>query len=309
MVDARPSDQPKPIPMTDDGFSERRFSASDGLILSARIYASGNRDALPVVCLPGLTRNARDFHRLALHLSRNAPQPRDVVVFDYRGRGRSDYDPDWRNYTVGTETGDVIAGLTALGIEHACFIGTSRGGLIIHALAAARAAALKAVVLNDVGPVVEGAGLAQIRAMLERSPKPASFVEATRILEAANRNAFPSLDADDWERWTRAVYRDEGGRPVADFDPKLVKTLTSINLSQPLPVLWPQFHGLKSIPMLAIRGEHSSLLSQATLDAMAKVHPRMESITVAGQGHAPLLETGTLPARIADFVARATRKD
>ncbi len=295
--------------MTDDaGFAERRFSAPDGLTLSARIYGAEHRDALPVVCLPGLTRNARDFHPLALHLSRSAETPRKVIAFDYRGRGRSDHDPDWRNYNVAIETADIMAGLAALGIERACFIGTSRGGLIIHALAATRPAALAAVVLNDVGPVIEGAGLAQIRAMLERAPKPATFTEAVRIVEASNRAAFPALTPEDWERWAWAVYRDEGGRPVADFDPKLVKTLTSIDLNKPLPVLWPQFQGLSSFPLLVIRGENSTLLSQTTVDAMAKVHPSMESITVTGQGHAPLLETWELPATIAGFIERAERR-
>ena len=291
----------------DEGFEERRFSAPDGLILSARVYAGGDRTALPVVCLPGLTRNARDFHPLALHLARDAEVRRKVVVFDSRGRGGSEHDPDWRNYTVATEASDVIAGLAALDIGHGCFIGTSRGGLIIHALAAARPAALRAVVLNDVGPVIEGDGLVQIRAMLERAPKPASFEEAAAVIEASNRAAFPALGPEDWQRWARAVYRDEGGRPVADFDPRLAKTLASIDFNKPLPMLWPQFHGLSAIPLMAIRGENSNLLSQKTLEAMAKVHPAMESVIVAGQGHAPLLETGDLPERIAGFIARANR--
>lgn len=294
--------------MTDDGFAERRFSAPDGLMLSARVYGSEHRDALPVVCLPGLTRNARDFHPLALHLARDSATPRKVVVFDYRGRGRSDHDADWRNYNVPTETGDVIAGLSALDVGHACFIGTSRGGLIVHALAAARPAALKAVILNDIGPVIEGDGLAQIRAMLQRAPRPSSFSEAMRLLEASNRAAFPALGADDWERWARAIYRDVDGRPVPDFDPNLVKTLAGIDLNRPLPVLWQQFHGLKAIPLMVVRGENSNLLSQATLDAMAQVHPMMESIIVPGQGHPPLLETGNLLDRIAAFIRQADRR-
>lgn len=289
------------------GFTERRFSAPDGLMLSARVYGDVDDGRLPVVCLPGLTRNARDFHDLALHLS-SAAVPRGVVVFDYRGRGRSEHDPDWRNYNIATETGDVIAGLTVHGIERAAFVGTSRGGLIIHALAASRPGVLAAAVLNDVGPVVEGAGLAQIRGMLERSPKPASFAQAVEIIRAGNGAAFPALAPADWERWAHAIYRDDGGKPVPDFDPKLLNTLKGIDLNRPLPVLWPQFFGLKAIPVLAIRGANSMLLSAETLEAMAKAHPRLEAITVEGQGHAPLLETAGLPARIAAFVERADGK-
>lgn len=292
-----------------DGFSSVFYSAPDGLRLHARVYGENNTGALPVVCLAGLTRNARDFHELALTLSGNgAAIPRKVVAFDYRGRGRSAYDPNWKNYDPLVESSDVVAGLTALGIEHAAFIGTSRGGLIIHVLAAMRPAAMKAVVLNDIGPAVEGAGLAQIRAYLERAPKPKTFSDAIAIQRAANGASFPALTETDWERLVRAFYRDEKGTPVADFDPALINTVTGIDLNQPLPTLWPQFQGLTGIPMLAIRGANSKLLSAETLVEMARIHPDIKTVTVAGQGHAPLLETGDLPQTIAAFITRAEQK-
>jgi pimeloyl-ACP methyl ester carboxylesterase len=289
-------------------FKDFFYSSSDGLKLHARVYGNAPDEAVPVICLPGLTRNARDFHELALHLSRGAATPRRVVAFDYRGRGQSAYDPNWRNYDPLVETGDVIAGLTALGIEHGAFIGTSRGGLIILAIAAIRPALLKAVVLNDIGPVVEGAGLAQIRAYLERAPKPADFSEAVAIQRAAQQGIFTTLSDADWERAARAIYRDEGGRPVPDFDLALLKTLKSINLSKALPELWPQFMGLAGVPVLAIRGENSKLLSAQTLSEMHKRHPDLEAITVASQGHAPFLETAGLPAKIETFLQKADRR-
>lgn len=289
-------------------FDEFFYSSTDGLKLHARVYGRESDAALPVVCLPGLTRNARDFHELALHLSRKAATARRVVVFDYRGRGQSAYDPNWRNYDPMVETGDVIAGLTALGIEHGAFVGTSRGGLIVFAIAAVRPALLKAVVLNDIGPVVEGAGLAQIRAYLERAPKPANFSEAVAIQRAAQQGMFTTLDDADWERAARAIYRDEGGRPVPDFDPALLKTLKNVNLSKALPELWPQFMGLAGVPVMAIRGENSKLLSAATLAEMKRRHGRLEAVTVQGQGHAPLLETAGLPEKIASFLDAAERR-
>lgn len=292
--------------MDDGGFIEKRFSAPDGLGLSARLYGGeGPEGPLPAVCLPGLTRNARDFHDLAVHLSRGTARPRKVVVFDYRGRGRSESDPDWHNYNVKIEAEDVAAGLAALGIGRAAFIGTSRGGLITFLLAALRPALIAAAVLNDIGPVVEGAGLAQIRARLSRAPKPATFDEAVGILKASEAAAFPALTDADWLRVVRATHRDDDGRPVPDFDPNLLKTLTSIDFNKPLPVFWPQFLGLSAVPVLAIRGENSMLLSAATLAEMARVHPRIETVTVAGQGHAPLLETGDLPQRIGNFLRHA----
>jgi pimeloyl-ACP methyl ester carboxylesterase len=288
-------------------FNDFFYSSSDGLKLHARVYDAAKDEAAPVICLPGLTRNARDFHELALYLSRDAATPRRVVAFDYRGRGQSAYDPNWRNYDPVVEAGDVMAGLTALGIEHGAFIGTSRGGLIVLAIAAMRPALLKAVVLNDIGPVVEGAGLAQIRAYLERAPKPADFSEAVAIQRAAQQGIFTTLNDADWERAARAIYRDEGGRPVPDFDPALLKTLKSINLSKALPELWPQFMGLAGVPVLAIRGENSKLLSAQTLMEMQKRLPDLEAVTVAGQGHAPFLETAGLPRRIETFLQKADR--
>ena len=291
--------------MARNGFDDFYYTSGDGLKLHARIYGDTRSDALPAICLPGLTRNAADFHDLALHLASHPRRPRQVVTFDYRGRGRSAYDPNWKNYDVLVEAGDIIAGLTAIGIEHGAFIGTSRGGVIIHVLAAMRPAALKAVVLNDIGPVVEGAGLAQIKAYLDRAPKPKSFEEAVAISRATQGETFSALTDADWERMARAYYREENGTLVPDFDPALLNTIKAVDLSQPLPVLWPQFMGLAGIPMLAIRGENSKLLSNETLEEMAKRHPRCETITVAGQGHAPLLETGMLPARIAAFIEKA----
>lgn len=288
-------------------FSDFFYSAPDGLKLHARVYEGGSSGALPVICLPGLTRNARDFHELALNLSQDATLARRVICFDYRGRGQSAYDPDWQNYDPMVETSDVMAGLTALGVEHGAFIGTSRGGLIIMALAAMRPALLKAVVLNDIGPVVEGAGLAQIRAYLERAPKPADFKEAVAIQRSAQQGIFTSLSDEDWERATRAIYRDEKGKPVPDFDPALLKRLKGVDLSKALPELWPQFMGLAGIPVLAIRGANSKLLSAETLEEMKRRHPDLEAVTVAGQGHAPFLETAGLPRKIEAFLRKANK--
>lgn len=290
--------------VNEDGFSDFFYASQDGLKLHARLYGAGN-PGLPVVCLPGLTRNARDFHELALHLANELEKPRRIICFDYRGRGQSAHDPNWQNYNVGIEAADVIAGLDALNVDQAAFIGTSRGGLIIHVLAAMRPALIKAVVLNDIGPVIEPVGLAHIRSYLENAPRPADFTDAVRIQKAVHGGSFPALTEADWQRFVGAIYRSEDGKPVADFDPALVNTVLAMDLTQPLPDLWPQFEALASVPMLAIRGANSRLLSVATVEEMHQRHPGLESVTVEGQGHAPFLETGVLPARIANFLRRA----
>ncbi|TPJ38639.1 alpha/beta hydrolase [Mesorhizobium sp. B2-7-1] len=288
----------------DVGFSDFFYPAPDGLKLHARIYDEANNEGWPVVCLPGLTRNARDFHELALHLSSKAERPRKVVAFDYRGRGQSDRDPDIGHYNVGVEAGDVLAGLSALGIEQAAFIGTSRGGLIIHVLGALKPAVLKAIVLNDIGPVIEVEGLAHIRSYLDRAPKPKTFIEAADAQRRVHGADFPALTDADWARMVRAICRETEAGWVPDFDPALVDTLAGIDFSKPLPDLWPQFDALAAIPLLAIRGANSKLLSTATVQAMRERHPGMEQITVEGQGHAPFLETGDLPGKIAAFLDR-----
>jgi pimeloyl-ACP methyl ester carboxylesterase len=290
------------------GYSDAFYSAQDGLRLHARIYGTAAEATLPVICLPGLTRNARDFHALALILSGDAAKPRQVIAFDYRGRGKSQYDPSWKNYSVPIEAGDVVAGLTALGVEHGAFIGTSRGGLIIHTLAAIRPAALKAVVLNDIGPVLQGEGLAHIRAYLERAPKPKSFSEAVAIQRAAHGAHFTGLAESDWERMVDALYRQDESVPAPDFDPKLLHVLKDFDLNKPLPELWPQFAGLAAVPMLAIRGANSNLLSAETLAEMARRHPDCQTVTVEGQGHPPMLETAGLPRIIQNFLDRAEQK-
>ena len=105
-----------------------------------------------------------------------------------------------------------------------------------------------------------------------------------------------------------ALYRRDNGVPTPDFDPKLLNMLRDFDLNKPLPELWPQFDGLAAIPLLAIRGANSKLLSEKTLAEMARRHPDCQAVTVEGQGHAPLLETGALPQIIRDFISRAEQK-
>jgi pimeloyl-ACP methyl ester carboxylesterase len=290
---------PTPAP-----FDDHTFSAPDGLGLHARIYAPAKESHGDVICLPGLTRNGRDFHDLALHLSQNADRPKRVVAMDMRGRGRSAYAPDFKTYNVITEAEDVLNGMTALGIHHADFIGTSRGGLIIHMLAAMRPAALNAIIFNDIGPVVEPVGLMQIKAYLDRSPLPKDWADAFAIQKSLHEKEFPSLKTRDWEVHARAIYREtEDKRIVSDYDPNLLKTLNEVDPTVPLPALWPQFAGLRGKRLMVIRGENSKLLSETTVSAMKKAHPGMVSVDVPGQGHAPMLWTAGLPEMIGEFLA------
>ncbi len=171
-----------------------------------------------------------------------------------------------------------------------------------------RPSVLKAIVLNDIGPVVEAAGLGDIRAYLQRISHPQTLAEAARRQRAVHGKDFTALGEADWARMAAAIYREQEGRWVPDFDPKLVDTLAGLDLTRPLPALWEQFETLSAVPVLAIRGENSRLLSRATLEEMRLRHPQLETVTVPGQGHAPFLETGALPRTIADFIDRAQQQ-
>jgi pimeloyl-ACP methyl ester carboxylesterase len=285
-------------------YAELFVSSHDGLRLFARDYGPCAGSALPVVCLPGLARTSADFHQLALALAQDGRRSRRVLALDYRGRGRSEYDCDWRNYDVKVELADVLQVLTAAGIAEAMFVGTSRGGIIAMALSAARPALVRGAVLNDIGPVIEGKGLVRIRGYVGKLPSPADYTQAVDILKKLMSAQFTALSEADWLAWARATWRQENGRLVLDYDPALARTLEAIDLEAPMPPLWFLFEGLKRVPVLAIRGENSDLLSVETLGAMARAHPRFETLMVPSQGHAPLLQGRDVIQPIKRFIAR-----
>lgn len=281
-----------------------RFRAQDGLSLALRIFGEPG-DRLPLLCLPGLSRNSRDFLALGRFFANHPETPRRVVAVDYRGRGHSDSDPDWGNYTPLVEAQDVIAAAAMLGIEEAIIVGTSRGGIIAMILGALRPALIAGVVLNDIGPVIDARGLARIKRYLTAGTKPAaSWEEAAAAVRAANEAQFPALSAEDWKAFAHAYFTETRAGLLPQFDPDLKKAIVDLDLSERVPVLWPQFASLARVPLFAIRGEHSDILSAATLDAMAARHPAFEDLTVEGQGHAPLLRDAPTLERLFAFAAR-----
>lgn len=290
------------------GFISRFYTASDGLKLHARDYGPLAAPALPVICLPGMARTAADFHELALALAQDEARPRRVLALDYRGRGLSGYDPDWKNYDIRIELDDLMQVLVAAGIDRAVFVGTSRGGLLIMALAAARPAVIKGVVLNDVGPVIDARGLLRIRGYVGKLPQPRSFQEGAEILKRLSDQQFPAFGDAEWELMARRTWTDRDGPLRPDYDTNLMKVLEELDLEAPLPVLWPYFDALQPVPMLAIRGANSDLLAEKTLAEMAERHPDCETHVAPGQGHAPLLGSKDMIRRIGKLIAKAERR-
>ena len=291
----------------DSGFRSLFISARDGLKLHVRDYGSLAALSLPVVCLPGLARTAAAFHELALALSGDPAQPRRVLALDYRGRGRSEYDRDWRNYEIRVELDDLMQVLAATGIEEAAFVGTSRGGLLTMALAVARPGLIKGVVFNDVGPVIDARGLLRIRGYVGKLPTPRSFAEGAEILKRLADQQFPLFGDAEWEIMARRTWKQRNDTLVPDYDPRLLKTLEELDLEAPLPVLWPYFAALNHVPVLAIRGENSDLLAEQTLLEMGQRHPHCEIFTAPGQGHAPLLGSRDMTRRIGRLIGRAEK--
>jgi pimeloyl-ACP methyl ester carboxylesterase len=299
----------------EEGWRSAFVHAQDGLRLHARDYGPAVSERLPVVCLAGLSRNSIDFHPLASALAAHRTRPRRVLALDYRGRGLSDRDPNWRNYDVRIEAADVLAVLDALGVAEAIFVGTSRGGLCTMALATMRPAVLRGAVLNDVGPVIEATGLLRIRATVGKLPPPRSLAEAADMLRRTSDARFSALAEEDWLALAAGSWRepakservvDRPGMPLEPtFDPSIMKPLAELDLEAPMPPLWPLFQALVHLPLLAIRGENSDLLSAGTLAAMQAAHPACESHVVIGQGHAPLLRDAATIDRIAAFVGAA----
>lgn len=293
---------------TPNGFTSRFISARDGLRLHLRDYGPLASTALPVICLPGFARTAADFHELAFSLSQDEAKPRRVLALDYRGRGLSGFDKDWKNYDIRIELDDLMQVLVATGIEAAVFVGTSRGGLLTMAMGAARPGAIRGVVLNDIGPIIDARGLLRIRGYVGKLPLPRSFAEGAEILKRLSDQQFPLFGEAEWEMMARRTWTDRDGPLRPDYDTNLMKVLEELDLEAPLPILWPYFDGLNAVPMLAIRGANSDLLAEKTLVEMGERHPDCETFVAPGQGHAPILGSRDMVRRIGRLIARRSAR-
>ena len=304
--------------MTDESNSRSVFvTAPDGLRLHVREYGSRTAPALAVVCLPGLARTVSDFDALAPALSNgaftNGSPARRVIAIDSRGRGQSDYDQNPENYNVAVELGDVVAILSALGIGQAVFVGSSRGGILTMLLAVAHPTAIAGAVLHDIGPVIEPKGLARIKSYVGKLPQPRNFAEGAEILRRLFSAQFPKLSGEDWLAAANRTWKIAGGALEPTYDVRLQKMLAEVDIERPLPTMWPEFDALARVPVLAIRGENSDILSAETLARMKEHHPAMDIIEVPDEGHVPLLVGDHLLGQIAAFIrkcdAEANRPD
>ncbi len=280
-------------------WEDRYWTSVDGLKLHYRDYA-GPRDKPPILCLPGLTRNARDFEPVA---DRYAGDWR-VIVIEFRGRGQSEYDPNPANYVPPTYAADVLKLLDQLGIADAVFVGTSLGGLVTMLIGLSDPERLAGVVINDVGPVVEPAAIERLRRYVGKGGAFSSWEEAASSAAEINRIAFPEYSNEDWERFARRLCSEHADGAIRlDYDMAIAKPFADIDGTPPFDP-WPLIMGLAHVPVLILRGEISDLFSQATAERMASMLPQSELVIVPGIGHAPILDEPEAVAAIDRLLAR-----
>ena len=267
-------------------YKKRWYTAQDGLRLYFRDYGPTNGTALPVLCLAGLTRNSHDFSRLAPTLLPN----RRIICPDYRGHGSSDRDPNWKNYVPFTYINDIKHLLIALNLHQIFVIGSSFGGVLAMGMGAAMPTVLAGVLLNDIGPMIERSGVGKILSHV-RNGLP--IFDTWAAASAYMQKNFPDLPAksdEDWHWITRGTFRQERNG--------IIKHNWDLNLSLPIWKnlenlnLWPLFRTLRRLPVVVARGQHSDILSEATLEVMASENSGLIPVTVDNVGHMPnLLET------------------
>lgn len=286
------------------GYSDGYWWSPDGLRLHYRDYPGGDDGRPPLLCLPGLTRNARDFEPLA---GRLAGEWR-LICPDMRGRAESAYAKDAMTYVPLTYFQDIGRLLADLAITRFVAIGTSLGGLITMLIAATHREWLAGAVLNDVGPVLDEGGLARIRSYVGVNQSHPTWVHAARALAEANADVFPGYDLEQWLAMAKRLYRlNSGGRVVLDYDMKIAEPIRAMG-SEAGVDMWPVMQAFRGIPTLLLRGERSDLLSEATAQRMASdIGESAELVVVPGVGHAPALDEPDSAAAIDRLLAHVLR--
>ncbi len=281
-------------------YSELWYRSADGLRLFARDYPcrdTAQSEPQVVLCMHGLTRNSADFAGLAAHLSARFR----VLAVDVRGRGRSDRDPQPSNYTPLTYAQDMFTLLDHLGVQRAILCGTSMGGLMSFVMAATAPARIAGMILNDIGPEVDPAGLERIKGYVGKMAPVTSWDEAAGQVREMNAAAFPDFGDDDWMTFARALFREVDGVPVLNYDTAIAQPLDQDEAAVPQD-LWPLFAAIAAIPMLVVRGELSDILAPACVATMRDKKPDLQVVEIPRRGHAPTLDEPQARAAIDAFL-------
>ena len=274
--------------------------SNDSLRLHARDYPGGGDGRPPILCLPGLTRNARDFDALAARLAGRWR----VIALDFRGRAESAYAKDPMTYVPLTYMQDVAALLAAQSIDRYVAIGTSLGGIVAMLLAGTGGGGIVGTVLNDVGPEIDPTGLSRIRGYVGKASVFPTWMHAARHIADSNADVYPDWAIEDWLAMAKRLYRlNSSGRIVLDYDLKIAEPFR-LPGAEAGPDMWRALSGLRYVPTVVVRGGRSDLLSAATADRMIAALDHGVLVTVPEVGHAPLLTEAEAQDAIDDLLDR-----
>ncbi len=283
--------------MADAAWRDGYWRSADGLTLHYRDYA-GDLGAIPVICIPGLTRNARDFAEVAERLAGK----RRVIVAELRGRGLSEWSPDPDSYNPLTYAADVKLLLEALALPRFVIFGTSLGGIIAMLLGAGGLPGLAGVLLNDIGPVIEEEGLARIRTYVGAAKLWPDWETAAADMASTHAAAYPDFRPADWRAFAERVAKETEDGIILDYDPAIAVVAKQPS-PPPLPDPWIFLEGFRSIPVVVVRGALSNILSAETAAEMARRLPQAELVTLPRIGHTPLLTEPAAEAAIDRLLA------
>jgi pimeloyl-ACP methyl ester carboxylesterase len=285
--------------MTDQPWQDGYWESADGLKLHYRDWP-GRADRPALLCIPGLTRNARDFEPLVAQLA----GAWRVLAVDLRGRGDSDYARDTSTYVPATYVADMIAFVQQVAPGQVVTVGTSLGGIVSVLLANFMPQIFAGMVINDIGPVIEPVGLERIREHVGQGRSYPTWMHAARALKEMNSKIYPDYQVADWLRMAKQLMViTNGGRVGLDYDMRIAEPLEAAG-DEPVGDLWPAFRNLPSVPKLVLRGGLSDLLSAATLKAMKKDMGDTQVVTVKRVGHVPTMVESEARTAIAALLAK-----
>lgn len=281
--------------MSDQAWQDGTWETTDGLKLHYRDYP-GDPAATPLLCIPGLTRNARDFEPVAERFAGT----RRIICVDLRGRGESEYAKDSASYVPATYLQDLDAFFDQVSVGKVIGVGTSLGGILFAMMGAQHPQRLAGLVFNDIGPVIDKAGLDRIAEYVGHGRSFPTWMHAARNMRENTGDVYPDFTISEWLRLTkRLMVVSNSGRIVYDYDMRIADPIDGAGKDAPLPDLWPAFNALPPVPKLVIRGELSDILATDTLVAMCERIPDCEAVSIARTGHVPTLDEEDALAAIA----------
>lgn len=280
-------------------FSDGVWWSNDGLRLHYRAYP-GPADKPPVLCLHGLTRNARDWEPVAEMLAGDW----QVYCLDMRGRGESAYSPDPMTYNGLTYAQDVDAFLLGRKIDRYISFGTSMGGIITMLMAGTRPERFAGVLLNDIGPAVEEAGLERIRGYVGKGGQFPTWLHAAHHLRSGFSDTYPNWELTDWIAMAKRLCKlTQNGRIAFDYDMRIAEPMRVPEVDAGID-LWTAFEGLKDVPTTVVRGGRSDILAKRTTEEMRLRKPDLDVVEVPNVGHTPVLDEPEAKAAIESLLSR-----